>query len=95
MMNEIYKTAVRPVVASIIDSEHNKTACAPAVCCDASGFTITDEDAEMLLPGYALAFEEYHKRRSIGESPEQALEATLLEWRAMWRQCALVPHRHQ
>lgn len=54
---------------------------------------ITDAEAELQLPGYALAFEEYHKHRVEGDSPEEALESTLKEWRAMWRQSAFVPHR--
>jgi hypothetical protein len=55
---------------------------------------ITDEEAEFLLPGYQIAFEEYHIFRAEGASPEEALKKTLAEWRTLWAAAAYVPHRH-
>ena len=54
---------------------------------------ITDEEAELLLPGYALAFEEYHLHRAEGASPDEALHLTMKQWRKLWAAAAYVPHR--
>ncbi len=53
----------------------------------------TDEEAECLLPGYAIAFEEYHQYRAEGASPDEALQRTMAKWRALWNATAYVPHR--
>lgn len=55
--------------------------------------SITDEEAELLLPGYAIAFEEYHQRRAEGASPDEALQMTMQQWRKFWSASAYVPHR--
>ena len=93
MMNDLYNTSRSSASAPLFSNTQSGNACAEIneafVCPD----TITDEEAELQLPGYALAFEEYHKHRVEGNSPEEALENTLKEWRVMWRQSALVPHR--
>ncbi len=54
---------------------------------------ITDEEAELLLPGYAIAFEEYHQHRAEGASPDEALLMTMQQWRKFWAAAAYVPHR--
>ena len=53
----------------------------------------TDEEAELLLPGYQIAFEEYHIFRLEGATPDEALKKTLAEWRTLWAATAYVPHR--
>ena len=53
----------------------------------------TDEEAECLLPGYSIAFEEYHQHRASGASPDEALQMTMARWRALWNAVAYVPHR--
>ncbi len=55
--------------------------------------SITDEEAELLLPGYAIAFEEYHQHRAEGASPDEALQMTMQQWRKLWTAAAYVPHR--
>lgn len=54
---------------------------------------LTDGEAEEKLPGYPLAFADYHIHRAGGASPAEALQLTLAEWRAFWREIAYVPHR--
>lgn len=57
--------------------------------------SITDEDAEQKLPGYTIAFEGYHLHRAEGDTPEEALQKTLADWRKIWSSSAYVPHRQQ
>ena len=57
--------------------------------------SITDEEAEQKLPGHTIAFEGYHIYRAEGDTPEEALQKTLTDWRKIWSSNAYVPHRHQ
>ncbi len=93
MMNDLYNTSSNSASASRFSGTQDSTPCAGINEAFMSPPSITDEEAELQLPGYALAFEDYHKQRIEGNSPEEALEKTLKEWRVMWRQAAFVPHR--
>ena len=80
-------------------AKDNDTNISPSEVINDSNFTqyasITDEEAEQMLPGYAIAFEGYHLHRAEGDTPEEALQKTLTDWRKFWAANAYVPHRRQ